>query len=152
MGNVVLDIGRLRADMAAKVAATTARSFSLKVTGGKNPDFYRNFVNNGQDKRISAEVFMGIVNALERDAADYMTGMERRAGLPSATVLTSVFAVLLDSLGIPPFEDERALKLAARFPDALQSVEDLHAKTHTGKIEPRGEDSPSPDEESAARQ
>lgn len=122
----IIDMEKLKADMAACVERTSARQFSLKATGGKNEDFYRNLVNNGQDKRISADVFFGIVKALEREPSDYVIGMSAKLALPNATVLTSAFAVLLDSLGIDPHEDGRARKLAAQFPGALRSAEDFH--------------------------
>lgn len=122
-----IDIERLEADMAECVERTSARAFSLKATGGKNPDFYRNWVNNGQNKRLSANVFAGIVSALERDPARYIVGIAPFSGLPSATVLTSAMAALLETVGIDPFEDERAQKLARRFPDALRRSSTLHA-------------------------
>lgn len=141
-----IDVEKLRADMAAHVERTSARKFSLAATGGKNPDFYRNFVNNGQDKRLSAKVFMGIVSALGRNPFDYVIGVEPRMDLPSVPVLTSTFAVLLDSLGIAPFEDERAQKLASRFPDALRSIAALQAQTGSAEAQPPGEVSPAGDE------
>lgn len=71
-----IDVEKLRADMAAHVERVSARKFSLAATGGTNPDFYRNFANNGQDKRLSAKVFMGIVKALGRDPFEYVLGIE----------------------------------------------------------------------------
>lgn len=50
-------------------------------------------------------------------------------GAPSATVLTATVAMLLESVGVDPFEDERAQKIAKQFPRALRSVAALHAKT-----------------------
>ena len=126
--------------MAAKVAATSGRAFSKAVTGGRNPDFYRNFVNDGQDKRLSADVFAGIVRALGRNPADYIVGMDQRFTLPNATVLTSTFAVLLASLEIDPYKDERAQKLAAQFPDALKSVADLQSRSIAASSAPPEED------------
>lgn len=43
----------------------------------------------------------------------------------NGAVLTSTFALLLDSVGIDPDEDERAQKLARLFPNALRQVEAL---------------------------
>lgn len=129
-----LDMEKLKADMAAFVERKSGRKLSLAASGGKNPDFYRNFVG-GQDKRLSADVFMRIVNALGRNPAEYFVGLDPKLSLPSATVLTSTFAILLDSVGVDPYEDERAQKLAARFPDALRSIADLHSR-------PRADDSP----------
>lgn len=120
-----IDVEKLRADMTECVERTSGRQFSLKATGGKNPDFYRNFMNHGRDKRMSADVFVGIVNALGRNPAEYVIGMEAEATLPNATVLTSAFAMLLDSVGIDPYQDERAQKLARQFPNALQRVSAL---------------------------
>ncbi|WP_016744353.1 hypothetical protein [Rhizorhabdus wittichii] len=71
-----IDVEKLRADMAAHVERVSARKFSLAATGGTNPDFYRNFANNGQDKRLSAKVFMGIVKALGRDPYEYVLGVD----------------------------------------------------------------------------
>lgn len=134
-----IDIEKLEADMAACVERTSGRSFSLKATGGKNPDFYRNWTKNGQNKRLSADVFAGIVTALGRDPGDYIVGWTAAARLPSATVLTSAMAALLETVGVDPFEDERAQKLARRFPDALRRFSTLH--------EGLTEDSDSPHEE-----
>lgn len=47
----------------------------------------------------------------------------------NAATLTATFAVLLDSIGIDPVEDERAQKLAAQFPDALRRAEELRRQT-----------------------
>jgi hypothetical protein len=54
-------------------------------------------------------------------------GERSAAPEPSAAVLTSTFAVLLESVGIDPYEDGRAQKLAARFPNALRSMQALRA-------------------------
>lgn len=124
---IEIDMERLKADMAAYVERTSARHFSLAVTGGKNESFYRNFLK-GQDKRLSANVYLGIVAALSQNPQNYVLGAEPQLDLPSATVLTSTFAILLDSLGIDPYEDGRAQKLAASFPDALQSIAALHTQ------------------------
>lgn len=120
-----IDLDKLRADMALAVDATSGRKFSLKATGGKNPDFYRNFVNDGRDKRMSADVFVGIVNALEKNPAEYVIGMSPSVALPNANALTQAFAILLETVGIDPYQDERAQKLARLFPDALQRVSAL---------------------------
>ena len=125
---LAIDMEKLRADMVAKVAELSGREFSRKATGGTNPDFYRNFMNDGQDKRLSAEVFFGIVQALGTDPAEYVIGYEPTRNWPSSAVLTSTFAMLLDSVGIDPFEDARAQKLAANFPNALQSIAALHTQ------------------------
>lgn len=141
-----IDVDKLEADMAARVEKTSARKFSLAATGGSNPDFYRNFVNNGQKKRISAKVFLGIVTALERDPFDYVIGAKPSLTLPNATVLTNTFALLLDSLGIDPYQGERAQKLAAQFPDVLQSVATLHSQATAGQGQPPAEGAPAADE------
>jgi len=125
-GAPTIDMEKLRADMAEKVERSSARKFSLAATGGSNPDFYRNFLNNGQDKRLSADVFVGIVAALGRDPVEYIKGADVAMRLPSAAVLTNAIAALLETVGIDPFEDERAQKLARRFPDALRQVAALH--------------------------
>lgn len=125
MGSIPkIDMERLRADMEAHVARTSGRSFSLAATGGKNEDFYRNFIN-GQDKRITTDVFLGITTALDRNPLDYVEGIDPKLTLPNAAVLTSTFALLLDSIGIDPYEDERAQKLAAQFPNAIRSIAGL---------------------------
>lgn len=120
-----IDIEKLKADMAARVAETSARKFSLAATSGKNQDFYRNFINNGQNKRLSADVFAGIVRALGEDPARYINGSKPALSLPSAAVLTSTFSMLLESLGVDPDKAELAQKLARQFPGALQRVSDL---------------------------
>lgn len=121
-----IDMEKLKTDMAEQVERTSGRKFSLAVTGGTNPDFYRNFLNNGQDKRISADVFVGIVAAMGRDPVEYISGADPALRLPNATVLTNALAALLETVGIDPFEDERAQKLARRFPDALRQISALH--------------------------
>lgn len=76
-----------------------------------------------------AELFSG-KRGLRYDEAKILADRflpEGDPGAVSATVLTSAFATLLESVGIPPFEDERAQKLARRFPDALQRASILHA-------------------------
>lgn len=123
----IINMHKLKADMAKAVERTSGRKFSLLVSGGKNTDVYRNLMNNGQDKRVSADVFLGIVNALGKSPFDYVYGMNEKLALPSASVLTTTFAVLLDSVGIDPYEDGRAQKLAAQFPSALRSILDLQA-------------------------
>lgn len=130
---------KLKADMAKAVERTSGRKFSLLVSGGKNTDVYRNLMNNGQDKRVSAEVFLGIVNALGKSPFDYVYGMNEKLAMPSARVLTTTFAVLLDSVGIDPYEDGRAQKLAALFPSALRSISDLQAGSAAfGETTPAG--------------
>lgn len=47
--------------------------------------------------------------------------------LPNATVLTTALAMLLDSVGVDPYEDERARKLARQFPNALRAAADLRS-------------------------
>lgn len=138
-----IDMERLKADMARRVERTSGRSFSLAATGGKNPDFYRNFINHGQDKRLTADVFVGIVYALQANPADYVVGVKRRLDLPNSTVLTATFAVMLGALGIDPNEDGRAHKLAERFPDTLRGIEALA----TGAV---SETETNPDEDAPA--
>lgn len=127
-----INMEKLKADMAAAVAGSSARAFSLKVTGGRNADFYRNFIG-GQDKRMSADIFVGIVAALGRNPAEYTTGLSSYPPLPNATVLTSAFAMLLDSLGVDPFQDERAQKLARQFPNVLRRFSNLHEAVSEGE-------------------
>lgn len=146
----LIDLEKLKADMAACVEKTSARKFSLRATGGRNPDFYRNFVNDGRDKRMSAEVFVGIVAAMDRNPAEYVRGAASGLRLPSATVLTSALAALLETIGIDPFEDERAQKLARRFPDALRRFSTLHEGLAEGLETPLGEAPPDPDEDRPA--
>jgi hypothetical protein len=126
-----IDVERLVADMDACVARTSGRAFSLKATGGRNPDFYRNW-KDGQNKRLSADVFAGIVTALERDPGDYIIGWSPTMRLPNVTVLTTTFASLLATVGLDPYEGERAQKLARQFPDALQDVLALHDRLADG--------------------
>lgn len=125
----LIDLERLKADMAECVDKTSARKFSLAATQGRNPDFYRNFVNNGQDKRMSAEVYAGIVRAIGRSADHYLVGEIPPAEKPNAAVLTSTFATLLASVGLDPYEHGRAGKLAKQFPSVLTEIEALHVRT-----------------------
>lgn len=145
-----IDVERLVADMDDCVMRTSGRNFSLKATGGRNPDFYRNW-KDGQNKRLSADVFAGIVTALERDPGDYIVGWSPAMRLPNATVLTTTFASLLATIGVDPYEGERAQKLARQFPDALQDVLALHdrladdasSSPEVGSHDP-GEEPPAP--------
>lgn len=133
-GAPIIDVDRLNADMAAHIAGGVSdRSFSLAITGGTNPDFYRHWKSGRQAKRLSADVFIGIVQAMGRDPLEYVVGAERRMDTASASVLTSAFATLLESVGISPYEDERARKLAMRFPDALRRASTLHADFDEGE-------------------
>lgn len=45
--------------------------------------------------------------------------------MPSESVLTQTLAILLSSVGVDPYEDERARKIARQFPNALKEVERL---------------------------
>ena len=128
MTDSLIDLDRLKADMAAHVDRTSARKFSLAATQDRNPDLYRNFLG-GQDKRMTAEVYAGIVRALGKSADHYIHGASSQFFEPNAAVLTSTFAMLLDSLGVDPYTDGRARKLAAQFPDALRRVAALHEQT-----------------------
>lgn len=137
----IIDVERLSADMAAHVASGVSdRSFSIAITGGTNPDFYRHWKSGRQAKRLSADVFVGIVRAMGRDPLEYVVGAERRMDTSNASVLTAAFATLLESVGISPYEDERAQKLARRFPDALRRASTLHEDFDEGELMPRAED------------
>lgn len=146
-GQSIIDVEKLKSDMALEVERTSGRSFSLKATAGRNPDWYRNLVKNGQDKRLSAEVFIGAVVALGRSPSDYVIGLDMPPALPNAAVLTSTFAMLLDSLGMDPYQDGRARKLAAQFPDALRRIEALHAQTLVDLEQPCDAKSPVDDKD-----
>ena len=133
-GAPIIDVDRLNADMAAHVAGGVSdRAFSIAITGGSNPDFYRHWKSGRQAKRLSADVFVGIVQAMGRDPLEYVVGAQRRMDAANASVLTSAFATLLESVGISPYEDERARKLALRFPDALRRASTLHADFEEGE-------------------
>lgn len=64
---------------------------------------------------------------------------------PSGPVLTSTFALLLDSVGIDPDEDERAQKLARQFPSALKHVADLRGGLGSAAGKPPVKAPPDPD-------
>lgn len=126
MGKPQIDMEKLEADLAAKASATSDRSLSLAVTGGTNESWYRNW-KGGQNKRLSAEVFLGIAAALERDPCDYVKDFDAAIRLPNEVVLTNTFASLLATLEIDPFVDGRAQMLARRFPNALRQMTATHA-------------------------
>lgn len=63
---------------------------------------------------------------------------------PSGPVLTSTFALLLDSVGIDPEEDERAQKLARQFPNALKHVSDLRGGLGGGESSSPAKEPPDP--------
>lgn len=65
----------------------------------------------------------------------------------NAAVLTSTFALLLDSVGIDPDEDERAQKLARLFPNALRQVEALRKGLSDDDGTSPGEPTHDPDED-----
>ncbi len=78
---------------------------------------------------MTADVFVGIALTMGKNPLEYVTGATPELSWPNATVLTSTFAILLDSIGVDPYVNERAQKLAAQFPYALRSIEELHGKT-----------------------
>lgn len=124
---VQINIEKLRDDMQAHVdGGVSDRAFSMAVTGGTNPSWYRHYKTGRQSKRLTAQIFLGITQAMGRDPFEYVVGADPKPRLPSATVLTSTFASLLSTLGIDPYEGERARKLARQFPDALQEILALH--------------------------
>lgn len=149
-GEIEIDVPKLSADMAAYAARHSDRKLSLAATGGSNPDFYRNWKNDGQNKRLSAKVFMGIVSAIGRDPFEYVKGVQPELSLPNASVLMSTFAVLLESLDIDPIEDGRAQKLASSFPGALQRSLDLQAQILADRDSAREATAPARDEEPAS--
>lgn len=51
--------------------------------------------------------------------------------VPSAPVLTAMFAGMLDQIGLDPNEDERAEKLARIFPGALEAASLPHVKPNS---------------------
>ena len=123
----LINLEKLKVDMDAYVqSGVSDRAFSRAVTGGTNEDWYRHFKSGQQAKRLSASIFVGIAKAMGRDPLEYVIGADPSLRLPNATVLTSTFASLLSTVGIDPYEGERAQKLARQFPDALREMLALH--------------------------
>lgn len=122
-----LDVERLKASMIAFARKHSGRSLSMQATNGKNPDLYRDIIERGRDKNIAADAFLGIAQALGHSPTDYIIGGKPALSLSNVSALTSTFAILLDSVGIDPYEGERAQKLAAQFPNVLRSVQALGA-------------------------
>lgn len=128
----LIDLEKLTADMAAHIAGgVSERAFSLAVTGGRNPDFYRHWRTGRQAKRLSADLMIQICKELGRSVYDY-TGENPGVTLPNEAVLTQTMAALLSSVGIDPYEDERARKIARLLPNALQDVQRLIANLGQG--------------------
>jgi hypothetical protein len=122
-----LDIAKLKADMAEFVRGKSESDFSRKVTRGKNPSFYRNF-RDGQDKRLTSDVLIGILHEMRRDLSEYVGDGRKPYTLPSEPVLRATFTVLLDSAGIDLTTGDVAAKLAKSFPDALEDIANARVK------------------------
>lgn len=94
----------------------------------------RSVVNKAMNGKVALDAYKAdrIATLLETSPEEilYRAGVPIRdpavSWLPSATVLTSALAALLETVGIDPFEDERAQKLARLFPDALRRSSALH--------------------------
>jgi len=145
-----IDVDKLKADIIAYVDRTpgmTERKFSKLVTGTRHSNLYRDLIEKGQDKRISAKVLMGVSQVIGRNPLDYVIGMHPELTLPSAAVLMNTFSLLLDSLGIDPLEDGRAQKLASQFPNVLRSTLALHEQTLSAGNSPPSAGAPAGDED-----
>lgn len=145
-----LDVERLKASMTAYADKKSGRALSMQATNGKNPDLYRDVVERGRDKNIATDAFLGIVQALGHAPTDYIIGGRPTLSLSNVNALTSTFAILLDSVGIDPYEGERAQKLAAQFPNVLRSVQALAAGQDEAAGSARAEDVPALDEDRPA--
>lgn len=120
-----INLEKLSGDMAAHVSGgVSERAFSMAVTGGRNPDFYRHWRTGRQAKRLSADLLIQICHVLGRSVYDYVDHAPAPS-LPNEAVLTQTMAVLLSSVGVDPYEDERARKIARLLPNALQDVQRL---------------------------
>jgi len=85
--------------------------------------FARGIVGKGEPP-ITAEEVLATVE--DRGVLEYFWSLSP-AGNLNVDVLTSAFVTLLDSVGIAPYEDERARKLALRFPSALRRAASFHS-------------------------
>lgn len=133
MDNMMLDIDALEADMADHVERTSARKFSLAVSHGRNPDWYRNYMGRPSRKTPTVDQFLEITQAMGRNPMDYVRGAPPASTLwPNEAVLTQTLAALLSSVGVDPYEDERARKIARLLPNALQDVQRLIANLGQG--------------------
>ncbi len=141
--------GRLRWAR-ARAGYKDAKSFAKAV--GVKEVTYRAYEagQNGFAKHAAA-----FAEKLEVSPAWLLFGVGTPEGLPqyplpNASVLTTVFASLLDSLEIEPWEGGRARKLAESFPDALQSIEALRKRIASDPSAPPAASSPDGDEDPKA--
>jgi hypothetical protein len=81
-----LNIAKLKADMAEFVQGKSESEFSRQVTQGKNSSFYRNF-RDGQDKRLTADILIGILHVMRRDLSEYVGDGRKPYTLPGEAVL-----------------------------------------------------------------
>ena len=113
----------VREALAAAIKRKGIAPTTLSLQVGKSKSLVKDILDDGNDIKLST--LAKLAGALDMDVRELIPG--DAALLPNAAVLTSAFAVLLDSVGIDPYQDERAQKLARQFPNALQRVSTLRA-------------------------
>ncbi|WP_143066867.1 helix-turn-helix domain-containing protein [Sphingobium sp. YR768] len=130
----------IRSALAREIKRKGIAPTTLSQSVGKSKSLVKEILEDGKDIKLST--LTRLANALEIDVRDLLPGAS--IALPNANVLTSTFAMLLESVGIDPFQDERAQRLARQFPNALQRVSDLHAGLSEGASSAPSEASPDP--------
>ena len=124
----------VRDALAAAIKRKGIAPTTLSLQVGKSKSLVKDILDDGNDIKLST--LAKLAGALDMDVRELIPG--DAALLPNAAVLTSAFAVLLDSVGIDPYQDERAQKLARQFPNALQRVSTLRADLSEGEATARG--------------
>lgn len=106
-----------------------ARAWALAA--GIDPTTITRTMKPGCKSTASVETLHSLAKAAGvRSVVDFLIDQAegRDEALPNVNVLTATFAMLLDSLGVDPYANELARKIALQFPDALRSFVDLHER------------------------
>jgi predicted XRE-type DNA-binding protein len=134
----------IRAALKAKLDAREITQKEIGNTLGIQQPNVATLFSPGKNGKLRGIDFDEGVKLIQRFRLD---GTLAGHALPSADVLTTAFVTLLDSVGIAPYEDEHARKLALRFPDALRRAEGFHAGRDVASSQDPAEASPDPDED-----
>ena len=119
------DFSFVRDALAREIERKGIAPTTLSQQVGKSKSLVKEILEDGRDIKLST--LTRLANALEISVCDLLPGAS--TALPNASVLTATFGLLLNSVGIDPYEDERARKLAVQFPDALRDMIDLHNRS-----------------------
>jgi DNA-binding Xre family transcriptional regulator len=127
------DFEPVRQALARAIADKGIAPTTLSQKVGKSKSLVKEILEEGRDiklstlTRLAGALGIEVTDLLPRGRPATSAGTDD-FNLPNEAVLTSTFAVLLDSLGIPPHEDARARKLAMSFPGALRAMIEIRAQ------------------------